>query len=199
MNREIIIKLYQYFYQKTYHYPNFEFNPRKEELVTIDKFIEVLNIANELGQNWLFRYFAFQFEYWSKIKNKKFSGVFISYIIGEKAFYRFENRSEQSDFFIDEFIRNYRLNPDDIWGSKYYKKDLLNISIAEEIEKQRIFNNSLRLANCMIHTTMFNVRSEICMLCHKQILCKKIQQEKFPEIYKIRNEKTIRKVQGEIA
>ena len=196
MNREIIIKLYQYFYQKTYHNPNFEFIPKKGELVTIDKFVEVLNEIGSLGQDWIFHYFAYQFNYWKDLKYKKIKTVIVSYILGVKAFYRYEERNEQSDYFVDEFIRDYKLDSNDIWNDTYYKKDLLNVSKAEEAEKMGYASS--RLINCLQHTTLYNIRSEICMLCIKSTLCKKIQKVKYPEVYKLRNAKNIEKISGKI-
>jgi hypothetical protein len=198
MNREIIIKLFEYFYQEVYHRKNFEFIPSSKELVTIDKFVELLQEVNSLGEYWLFKYFSFQFKYWSEMKYKKFDGVLVSYILGIKAFERFDNKNKDSDYFVDEFIRKYRLDSDKVFGSSYYKKDLLKISVAEEIEKQRIFIHSMRLANCMLNTTMYNKLSEICMLCSKIRMCKIIQKEKYPEVYNLRNDKNIEKISGEV-
>lgn len=191
ITRELIIKLYQYFYSKVYHRKDFEYNPSSKELVTIDKFLEILEFNNSFGEDWLFNYFAFQFEYWSNLKYKKIKSVIIGYILGPKAFERFDQRNEQSGYFTQEFILNYNIDRDVIFGSRYYRKDLLNISKSEEIEKQRFSNDIERLANCFFNTTLFNIKSKICVLCRQSRLCKKLQQEKLPQIYKLRNEKNI--------
>lgn len=196
-NYNRLILFYTYFYQKVFSNPNFEYNPVAKHIPPIWSFAMYLEENISLGDEWLFKYMAFQFEYWASKKEKKIKTVVSSYIFGEKAQIRFKERNEESDYFIEEFIRNYKLNIDDLTKNKYYKKDLINITKTEEDEKLRFVDGYKRIVNCIEHTTLFNIKSPICVFhCSKSKICREIQQDKYPVIYKIRNEKNIEKVSG---
>lgn len=196
-NYNRLIKFYTYFFQRIYSYRDFEYDPNQRDIKILQKFAKRLDENVSLGDQWLFEYFAFQFKYWAEKKYKRFNAVVISYIIGEKAIERFEsNKNEHLSYFISEFIRKYQLNIDDLTQNKYYKRDLLNISKNEENEKLRIGDSYERILNCVENTTLFNIRSQVCVFCSKSKICKEIQQKKYPEVYRLRNEKNIEKRAG---
>lgn len=189
MTSEDIIKFYQYFYSKVYHYENFEYKPDSKNLKLISNFIFKLNNPS-LGDNWLFDYFAFQFEYWSNIEYKKIKTVVLSFIIGKKALERYNNRPENWKYFTDIFIGRFGLNIKDICGDSFHKKDFYEISVSEELDKKRFIGED-RLYHCLSHTTLYNIRSRECVLCPFSKQCIEILKKKYPSIYKIRNEKKI--------
>ena len=169
------IELFEYFYSNLYN-KNFEFNPSKGQLTTIQKFIDKFNNPS-IGKEWLFKYYAFQFSYWMELKYRKYNGVHISYILGKKAIERFNNRNENWEYFTDEFISNYKL-----LITKFYKRDFSKLPVLEEIEKNKYLDSNERLANCLAHTTLYNIKSRICVLCSKSKSCKEIQKMKYPNL-----------------
>lgn len=198
INREIIIKLYEYLFQKTFFKPDFCYKSEQKSNVIIDKFTDLFNQNDSLGKDWLFRFFCFQFQYYYSLKNRKLKTVIPGYIMGITAYERYENRNQESEYFVDKFIKDFNLDPDEVFGDRFYKKDLINLSQAEEVEKRSIPDDIIRLANCINFTTLYNIKSTVCVLCNQSRLCKKIQKETLPQIYNLRNEKNFKEVSGAI-
>lgn len=189
MDSNLIIKFYQYFYSKVYHYSDFKYIPDPRDSKLILNFIDKLN--SSLGEEWLFNYFAFQFQYWSEIKYKKFKGVVLSYILGKKALERYNKKNEKNwMYFVNKFISDFNLKINDLCFKDFYKKDFISISSSEEIDKNR-FVGEERFANCLMGTTLYNVKSKVCVLCDYSKKCKDVLKIKYPYIYQIRNEETI--------
>lgn len=175
-----VIGLYEHFYSKVYHC-DYTYKPSKHDKI-IKNFIEKLDIS--CGQEWMFDYIAFQFEYWSKIKYKKVKGTPPNLVFGKVALERFEQRNENWKYFTDQFVMLYQIGLDND-----YKKDLSNISTAEEKEKLR-FTGKERLANCILYTTLYNRKSKICVLCGFSKVCKEVQKVKYLNIYQLRGNET---------
>lgn len=185
-----IVRYYQYFYSKVYHYKDFIYSPNSRDKKVIENFISKIDNSS-IGEDWLYNYFSFQFKYWSELKYKRFKGVVISYILGNKAIERFNDRPEEWYYLINQLTFDFKLSRSDLYSNNIYKKDLLIISLSEEQEKQR-FNNLERLANCILSTTLYNSKSKICILCSQAKTCKELLKDRYPLIFKARYEENIK-------
>jgi hypothetical protein len=180
-----IIGLYEYFYSKVYHF-DFTYKNVNNSDVTLKKFLNKLDVS--MDEDWLFYYLAFQFEYWDEKRKYMRFKISPSYIFGDKAFKRYEDKVSTYGnnwmYFTENFIRGYQLD-----NTEYYKKDLSQISIPEENDKLR-FEGKERLANCIINTTLYNRKSKTCVTCNFMITCKRVQEIKYPGIFKLRKNET---------
>jgi hypothetical protein len=184
---EMVVKLFDLFYQKIYKNPSFHLdlslNNQKKQ---VDNFIILL--ANyygmqSIGINSLLEYFSFSFHYWStKITQRKIS---LNWIIGKKTFTRFTERISGQDYYTQKWLVENDINLDNLRHKLIVGDAVEPLNRSEELEKIR-FHGHARLANCLHHTTMYNHRSVNCIGCDMKNLCKNVLKEKFPIIYKQR-------------
>jgi len=192
---EKIILSFEYFIAEISCRKDYMYAPYKWENKSIENFATLLKNkygSNSIGVHWFFNYFCFQFEYWRTKKTELGEGLaYIEWIIGPKAFKRWEGKTKDYWYFCQEGLLNFNK---EIKFSKFKiiiegKSifDINKIRTDEEIEKGLYINQRKGFYNCLLYTTLFNKKSGLCQNCKFQENCKKIQRSNYPGIYKIRN------------
>jgi len=186
---DLIIKIYSFFYQRiTGHITNYEIKDREKKL--IDNFEKKLN--KEVGKgswgfDYLFNYFAFQFEYW-RDKETQIKSFYLSWFLGNKAFDRWKNKNKNYLYFCEEgILKEYKIDKNLLSSFLFIKKrDFVLINSYIEIEKKRFHNKEKGFAHCLISTDLYNHRSVLCLTCKSKIECQNILKNLYPFIYEKR-------------
>lgn len=180
--------LYELFYKKFYTNKNYKFIPTEDALKKIEKFIILLDKQYKLetiSLNFLISYFIFQFNYWSDLKIKSFNErISLSFIIGSKAFERWISRDQNFDWtlYTFKFTEKYGISISYI-KDFFSEQEISQLNKAEEIEKKRFSNTERGLLNCIERTTLFNHKSQICLLCKDKCDCKKLLKDNYYQIF----------------
>jgi len=186
---ELIINIYIYFYQKiTGSLKTYE--PKDREKKLIENFIKKLD--KEVGKgswgfDYLFNYFAFQFEYW-RDKETQIKSFYLSWFLGNKAFDRWKNKNENYYYFCEEgILKEYKINKN-LLSSLILstQKDFIQLKTYIEIEKQRYYNEDKGFNHCLISTDLYNHRSTLCLTCKFKVDCKQTLKQIYPFIYEKR-------------
>lgn len=176
-----VVRLYELYYAKKYSNTSYKFKPTLKAEQTIEKFISYLDNKYKLiciGEHFLTKFFNFQFLRVKDQKFKRFASkdvagrIQIYDIVGGKAIQYWEKRNIEFDFIIDPYIHAHI--------------ELPEISISEEIEKKRFYNSELGLSNCLEKTSLYNHKSQLCILCKHKISCKDLLKNNYSQIYKSR-------------
>ena len=176
-----VIQLYELYYSKKYGNSSYKFKPTPKADLLIDKFITYLDNKYNLvclGQHFITKYFNFQFlrvkdQQFKRFASKNVAGrVQIYDIVGAKAIEYWEKRNIEFDFLIDPYIQ--------------VEIELPEVHISEEIEKKRFYNTERGMVNCLEKTSLYNHKSQLCLLCKKKISCKKLLKINYNNIYNIR-------------
>lgn len=162
---------------------NFIFKPHSRERKLIENFTNFLigEYHGSIGEEWLYRYFVFQYEYWRTKKTRLGSTGLaqIAWIIGKDAYSRWEKRQTYFWYFCQQnFLKfNSAVN---FTNFSYYinkhEKKKINQNI-EDIERKRYLNTQQGLIHCLSYTNLFNPNSEFCIKCNNSVICKKIKSE----------------------
>lgn len=196
-----IILLYEYFYQRKYNAPSYQFKPTDKALFKIDDFLVRLDKQynlHTLGKKFLSNYFIFQFnrthkQVFNRFASRDRSGgikvagrIQIYDIIGKQAFQYWLDRDIKFDFILadSEFSKEYKISLLEINllidNEEEEKKSIIQ---AEEIEKKRFFNSSRGFLNCIEKTSLYNHRSVNCLVCQFRKDCKQMLQNNYSHIY----------------
>jgi hypothetical protein len=175
--------LYEYFYRELTSYKHYTFNPSEREIKQIQNFILILHKKHQynifsLGINWMIDYFAFQFEYWSKLTTRFDGKIMLNWIVGKKAIERWEGRNKDHwKYFIEEFLSAKKIDKNNLINafSRPAEGLYLQNRRVEDIERSRFYNTPRGLLNCIEKTTRFSQRSSFCITCNYKIDCKKIK------------------------
>lgn len=182
IGKQEIIILYEHFYSIKYGNSSYKFTPSTKADQEIDKFLFYLDQKHKLislGPVFLTRYFYFQFKRVENLVFKRFSSkdksgkIQIYDIIGKKAISYWEKRDTSFDFILPNYI-NVKFDK---------KEDFKKVTIYEDIEKQRFFNTTRGLINCLDKTTLFDHKSSFCILCTMKNDCKKLLEKNYNKIY----------------
>src|SRR5690606_14484295 len=114
-----VVRFYEYFYKKKFNSPKYKFKPSDRVEKIINTFLTLIHKyynSNLVGEDFLWSYFIYQFNYWRNAELTTVYGKFrIELIIGRKALQRYrEDRnnlmwtSERS-----EIITFYKLKKSD--------------------------------------------------------------------------------------
>ncbi len=181
---EDIVKYYEFFYRRKYGNEKYKFAPSIKADREIHNLLSKLNDKYNLdtiGDNFLSRYFSFQFNRVEGQVFKRFAGkdvggkIQIYDIIGRKAYEYFEKRNTKFDFIIQIPINIVKKN-------SQYKQS----NIAEEIERKRFFNTPRGIVHCLERTSLYNHKSPNCILCIHKIPCKELLKVNYKQIYEDR-------------
>lgn len=192
----LVVDLFKFYVIQITKNESYRFKINSVNEKQILNFIEVVNKftnSTSLGKDYLKDYMEYQFNFWYKIertldKNKELQ---ISWVIGNKAFKRWTDRTEKQKKATSYFIRK-GLKTDikiakvfDEHHSEYVK--LLNdINFSEENEKERFLNTTKGFINCQISTTLFNHKSKNCSVCRSSLDCKELLKNNMVKVYKAR-------------
>lgn len=161
-----------------------------------EKFIDLLQKhyhLDQLGEDFLWRYFIFQFNFWKKAKLKKGVEIDISFVVGKKAFQRFLDRNQDFDWQLLNDKRNYNQKDFNIIvgieeeeSSSFKEQDGVDI---DDIYRRKFHNTERGFAYCLTYTLLCNMNSNFCKECKFIELCKGKQAIMFPSVYRSRNGK----------
>lgn len=190
---------YEFFIQEISNKFDFDFKPNRNEKALIKNFCayleEQFSSKETIGVDWLFNYFSFQFNYWlDKITRRGSSGIAdLSWIIGDKAYARWEERTPQFKYFVDKglllFYKGIKKSKLEFLlqeTPKRLHKDLLEIDIAEEIEKKRFYGQKRGLLHCSSTTTLYHHRSPLCSNCSFRNECFILLESNYKVIFEKR-------------
>jgi hypothetical protein len=192
-----IILSFEYFTSGITGHKDYELKLKRLEKVLVKNFSKfIINKYGEgsLGTRWFFNYFTFQFEYWRvKITRLGKSGrADISWIIGTKAFQRWENKPDWYLSFCSDGILHFhkdinygtfkRLLGELPEGLNYQK-----IIYIEEVERGRFFNKEIGFVHCIQNTSLYQKESKYCSKCNNSKPCEELLKVNYPNIYKVRD------------
>jgi hypothetical protein len=190
---EVIEGFYKYFHNQKYSGKQPFKSTHKTEKVC-ESFIKILDknySIHSIGLSFLWDYFIFQFNYWDELTLESFNGKLeIGYIVGEKAFKRWQTRNKEYDWQIEKsaVIAKYALNKG-ILLSKFYVKpneQKSTFSSSKQIRKQ-FLNTDKGLLMCTEFTTLYDPKDTSCILCSNKKECKELLRVNYPLLYRNRN------------
>jgi hypothetical protein len=179
------------FYRKVYGNEKYIFNPSEKAQCQIKKFIELIDERYKLetvGINFLISYFVFQFDYWTKCEIKEKTNwsdkIQLSYIIGGKAFVRYDTRDVKFDWTISQsdFLKKYNVSTQSI-KDFFIQYDETSLNQVEENNKKKFYNTERHFLNCIENTSLYNHRSQLCIVCKNKVDCKVMLKSNYENIY----------------
>lgn len=193
LNATDIYRFYDYFYNKMYDCSELKLSRSPTNNKSVETFFELLKKEFEgtVGQEFLYLYFLFQFNYWDKLElkgNNNYSGrIQLSFIIGKKAFERYKKRNSEYDWQLDSvaIIKKYGLIKSDLIEQLSTKH---KIAVKKGIDteapfKLANFNTVEGYNTCMDYSTLFNHKSNICVLCVYKQKCKEQLKKTYLTLY----------------
>jgi hypothetical protein len=178
---EKIKKTYEFFSRIVISDESFKFKQDYTEYLTLESFVKRINKDySSYGNTFLFNYFCFQFSYWNSknfTKSKLPKLPNLTWIIGKKAYDRWNNKNENWKFFIDrDFLsKNKKITRNRLIIALLEDKVEINvevINILENQNKKKYYNTPMGLAYCLETTTLFNEKSNLCLECNSKNACK---------------------------
>ena len=119
---------------------------------------------DKLTQDFIWEYVSFQIAYWyNKKTNNKFA---VSWVFGEKAIQRWENKPENYLYYTQLFLNKLGIERPVF----YYK---VNLRIKFEEMRALYFNTDKGFENCSINSFYSN-DSKYCEICDFKEICKQI-------------------------
>lgn len=186
----LVVDLFKIYYKKVSKKDNFKLFMSDNRAKMIENFIQSFKSITKskiLQEEYLSKYFDYQFNYWYKRDAKYGQGTSIQleWIIGKKAIKRWEEVDKK---YLTWIISKNLKKDHKILIKKKQNKDYIvtELNEVDELEKQRSFNTVKGFWNCLINTTLYNHKSIHCMECNKSSKCKDLLEKKHPLIFKKR-------------
>lgn len=138
-----------------------------------------------VDKNFLKIFIEFQMQSWFNDYEKDYKhSIRFNWVIGKNAIARWEKNDIKTNNFIvkSSLKRRYKINKEE-------KKNLSFLISTRKIEerfKKEFFNSLKGFLWCKANTTLFNHKSEFCVVCNFSSQCKEMLKENFFKIYKIR-------------
>lgn len=181
-NRELLYHTYSYFAKELYR-NNFTLEKRSDQVA--EKFIKALGKEfhlERIGEDFLWKYCLFQFDYWSKLTISSFDKKMrFSLIFGEKALQRYNSRNSDFDFLIKEC--DVKLSRKKCFTPSFEGANLCDI---ESFYRKQKLNTEEGLVHCLTHTTLYLPSDISCKNCSYSSDCIEILSHKYPNLYLIR-------------
>jgi len=120
------------------------------------------NLNESYGENWLMDFMIFQFTYYDGMKTR-FDRIYLNWIFGDKAFKRWNNRTEQQIYFSN------------IFKSKLGIKECITpVSIKDykNLERSRFISMGRQFIHCD-ELFLFKENNDICLICDMYNNCLK--------------------------
>lgn len=158
-----VVKIYEYMFAEVSGRKNFEFNPNTQQTKMINNFIK--KKESQIGNNWLFRFFLFQFNRYRNQKTRFGRGVVqLGWIVGSKAIEKWDNRTEEQEFVVSEFRMIYELkNP-------LLPKTKLRLSENYFDIKRKTGD----LIQCL-ELDLYKEKNVVCRICKENKTCKNLK------------------------
>lgn len=190
--------LFEYFHKKIYSSNHFSVS---DKIISAHrKFLSQINTTHTslLQDNYFWwKYFLFQFIYWSKLELLDERKVSYTFIIGPKAWERWINRNQDYDFtilsnkvkgqhsisYID--YSNFLIIMDRI---KYpnIKTTVPKPTLSESLLRKRFHNTERGLNLCLTSTSLYHPGDKSCILCKQKDTCKIILQNHNSRLFNLR-------------
>ena len=132
-----------------------------------------------VGENYLYLYLSYQINYWVEKDTHRHS-IPVSWIFGEKAVERFKKRSQGDSYHSRVLMSKLGL------GLKVlFPKDTVIIENTkwEDRVKRVNYKTEKGYTNCIIDTTLFDKKSELCLGCGFRDRCLVTLKKLYPNIY----------------
>lgn len=118
-----------------------------------------------------------------------------SYSFGKKAIQRYCQNTNGKRYYEDVWLKGYNISRDSLIALLVKKEHPLQKFINPEYEertKQRMLNSEVGFYICQISTLLWTPLSESCKNCKNNERCIKILKSKYPELYRLRMEESIK-------
>lgn len=200
LNVAQIETFYSYFYRQKYKDHKFTFNRTKATESVCNSFLKLVDKKYSLqsvGYDFLYDYFLFQFQYWHDLtlENKFSEKIVIAWIVGKKAFERWEERNQEFDWQMETYpiVNTYELDKKDVLTlCKPYEEPIqiqksksVPYDSSKRIRKQ-FLNTQKGFATCVEFTTLFDPADVSCIKCAYRTDCKELLKANYPRLYKER-------------
>ncbi len=163
----IFVKIFEYIYSKSVNY--IVLTPNKLQQKQIYGFIDFLDKKigiDAIGEEWVFNFLAYIFE-WRIFKKTKYKGIIpINWILGQKAYEYYEKRGENWLFFNDKFNSKYSIQFDKIRAKTTLKTD----NNYEDNLRRQYVEDSYPLHLCL-DTVSYDLNSIYCQRCSSSKQC----------------------------
>lgn len=191
----LVVDTFKYYYKAVTKNESYRFKMSSARKVVIEDFIKTFNSESNtifLQKDHLKAYMDFQFNYWYKQDGKYGQGtsIQIEWIIGKKAWKRWNSRTDNHKKATAYIVRNnlkkdvkFKLDKNINEG---WAKTMTEVKKREEDEKEMFFNTAKGFVNCIVNTTMYNHKSSFCMKCNSKTKCKKELEVQYLNVFKIR-------------
>lgn len=192
LSLEIVEDFYQYFYARKYKDLKFKFKRSKTTKSVCESFLAIINKKYSLhcvGPEFLWDYFLFQFNYWHELTmaNSFTDTVTISYIVGKKAFERWNSRDREYDWQMETYpiIELYSIHKKDLF-IKNEQLNKMNRVDSSKVVRRQFLNTNKGLAMCIEFTTLFDPTDMSCLRCKNRVTCKELLRANYPILSKKR-------------
>lgn len=186
IDKELIIRFYTYFYQRRFNSPKYKYRPSERALKIINTFLKLLEKhfgLNMIGEEFLWGYFVYQFNYWRDAQLEAMYGKFrIELVIGKKALQRYIDNEYDNMWVIgkSEILSKYDFNSSDLIPPA----PVTPFTGAGEIKvKQRFYGTSRGFLTCLETTTLYNHQHKCCLFCKFKNDCKQVLKDNYRNIY----------------
>ena len=160
-----IIETYENVYQKVYNRVDFEMKRSERNLKFIENFIKLLDKEiglDSIGENFIFDYTVFQFNYYEEKKTRK--DIQVNWVYGKKAFERWQKKGESYGYFNSLLINRYDI-----------EKPINDFDFDKEIykdrERNRFYNTEVGNSYCLMINLNTNPKSKLCRFCKYKKVC----------------------------
>ncbi len=189
---------FSYFHERKYGAGQ-KFRTSKTTEGYCDTFLKLLHKEYNLhcvGNQFLWDYFLFQFNYWHELnlQNGFSDKIVIAWIVGKKAFKRWTQRDKEFDWAIDksEIIEAYGLDQKYLFRltESLHEKPQTKIQSVPFDSSKRIrkeyLNTDKGFAICIEQTTLFDPKDFSCLKCNNRTDCKELLRVNYPTLFKQR-------------
>lgn len=183
---KLIVNLYLELYKKVAMNENYVLKYSEAQEKMIYNFIDHFG-AEKIHDTFLKMYFEFQFNFTFKFEKFGKGNVMLNWIIGKKAIERWSVRDKFKFKYhilygIKQFVEISKKNDAYVGWWDQLAKGLAH----EDIQRARYLNTNKGMLWCYSMTTMYNHRSDSCILCDFSDMCKATLKEEMPRLYKLR-------------
>lgn len=168
MNEECLLEVLKLFNIKE------TINKNKKNTDMCSSFLAYWNDRyRRVGNNHIWIYMTFQFNYWKELKSQFFS---IAQWIGSKAIEKWEERNQEFDWILTEPIPISKKTYIFILNKHgFIKKEEKGFDIEEQLRKDRL-NTEEGLIYCETFTTLYSETSKSCSECRFQAKCIEVKK-----------------------
>ena len=163
----IIASIYSDVYRRTQGIVNFNLKLTDKNKKLLNVFLDVLDKyygLDSIGENWIFDFTIFQFNIYRNSDSE--IPMQLSWIYGEKAFRRWEQKEESYAYWSDQFIAKFGIpRPQNEYENKSGETFYSNM------EKKRYYNTDLGFIHCNSLGLNTNSKNILCVMCKNQSMC----------------------------